>query len=192
VAWLWPLAETERKMARTASNQLALIDEYPEYVYQQSQAHLFYMLKNRYPQLYERFKRAVQAGRVAADGAMWIEADTNISGGESLIRQIIWGRTFFRDELGVDSRVLWLPDVFGYSGALPQILRGCGCVGFATQKITWVRPNSDPFPYNTFLWEGIDGTTIPAHIFTDYNSHTRPATCSTVGTRGCKSAASAP
>jgi alpha-mannosidase len=174
VAWLWPLAETERKMARTSSNQLALMAEYPEYKVLQSQPHLYHMLKTRYPELYERFKAAVQAGKVIADGAMWIEADTNLSGGESLIRQIIHGRRFFQDEFGVDSRVLWLPDVFGYSGALPQILRGCGCIGFGTQKITWAYGGGEPFPYNIFLWEGIDGTTIPAHIFTDYNSQLTP------------------
>jgi alpha-mannosidase len=174
VAWLWPLAETERKMARTASNQLALMAEYPEYKFLQSQPHLYHMLKTRYPELYERFKAAVQHGQVIADGAMWVEADTNLSGGESLIRQVVEGRRFFREEFGVDSRVLWLPDVFGYSGALPQILRGCGCVGFGTQKITWAYGGGEPFPYNIFLWEGIDGTTIPAHIFTDYNSQLTP------------------
>lgn len=174
VAWLWPLAETERKIARTAINQLALFEEYPEFHFLQSQPHLYWMLKQRYPELYQRFKDAVKAGQVIADGGMWVEADTNLSGGESLIRQILYGRQFFRDELGVDSRVLWLPDVFGYSGALPQILNGCGMLGFTTQKITWAYNGGDAFPYNTFLWEGIDGTTIPAHIFTDYNSQTRP------------------
>jgi alpha-mannosidase len=175
VAWLWPWAETERKIARTVINQLALIEEYPEYRYLQSQPHLYTMLKNRYPELYERFKQAVLAGKVIADGAMWVEADTNLSGGESLIRQILYGREFFNQEFSIDSRILWLPDVFGYSGALPQILRGCGCIGFATQKITWAYNGGEPFPYNTFLWEGIDGTAIPAHIFTDYNSQTNPS-----------------
>ncbi len=174
VAWLWPLQETERKIARTAINQLALFDEYPDFRFLQSQPHLYWMLKNDYPELYERFKAAVQAGKVIADGGMWVEADTNVSGGESLIRQVLYGRKFFKDELGVDSRVLWLPDVFGYSGALPQILVGCGMIGFSTQKITWAYNGGEPFPYNTFWWEGIDGTAIPAHIFTDYNSQTRP------------------
>jgi alpha-mannosidase len=174
VAWKWPLAETERKMARTTANQLALMAEYPEYKFLQSQPHLYHMLRMRYPDLYARFKAAVQSGQVIADGAMWVEADTNLSGGESLIRQVVEGRRFFREEFGVDSRVLWLPDVFGYSGALPQILRGCGCIGFGTQKITWAYGGGEPFPYNIFLWEGIDGTTIPAHIFTDYNSQLTP------------------
>jgi alpha-mannosidase len=175
VAWLWPWAETERKMARTVANQLALLEEYPDYRFLQSQAHLFYMLKNRYPPLYERFCAAVRSGNVIADGAMWVEADTNLAGGEALIRQVLYGQRFFRQELDVESRVLWLPDVFGYSGALPQILVGCGCTGFATAKITWAYNGGDPFPYNTFWWEGIDGSAIPAHIYTEYNSQTRPA-----------------
>lgn len=174
VAWLWPLQETERKIARTAINQLALFEEYPEFRFLQSQPHLYWMLQRDYPELYARFKAAVKNGQLIPDGGMWVEADTNISGGEALIRQVLYGRQFFRDELGVDSRVLWLPDVFGYSGALPQILAGCGMLGFSTQKITWTYNGGEAFPYNTFLWEGIDGTTLPAHIFTDYNSQTRP------------------
>jgi len=174
VAWLWPLQETERKIARTAINQLKLIEEYPEYRFLQSQPQLYQMLKTHYPELYERFKEAVRQKRVIADGGMWVEADTNISGGESLIRQILYGKQFFEQELGVKSDILWLPDVFGYSGALPQILHGCGMKGFATQKITWAYGGGEPFPYNIFWWEGIDGTTIPAHIFTEYNSQTSP------------------
>ncbi len=175
VAWLWPLAETQRKIARTTANQLALIEEYPAYRFLQSQPHLYWLLQQDYPELYGRLKEAIRSGQVIADGGMWVEADTNITGGESLIRQIIHGRRFFQEEFGIDSRILWLPDVFGYSGALPQILRGCGMLGFTTQKITWAYNGGDPFPYNTFLWEGIDGTAIPAHIFTDYNSQTRPS-----------------
>ena len=174
VAWLWPLQQTERKIANTAINQLTLFEEYPEFKFLQSQPHLYWMLKQKYPELYERFKAAVKAGNVIPDGAMWVEADTNVTGGESLIRQVMYGQQFFKEELDFDSRVLWLPDVFGYSGALPQILKGCGVVGFTTQKITWAYNGGDPFPYNTFWWEGIDGSAIPAHIFTDYNSQVRP------------------
>ncbi len=174
VAWLWPLQETERKMARTIANQLALAEEYPEYRFLQSQPQLYQMLKTHYPALYLRLKTAVEQKQVIPDGMMWVEADTNVSSGESLIRQILHGRKFFKDEFGINSQVLWLPDVFGYSGALPQILHGCGCIGFATQKITWAYNGGEPFPYNTFLWEGIDGTSIPAHIFSDYNSETSP------------------
>jgi alpha-mannosidase len=174
VAWLWPLQQTERKIANTAINQLALFEEYPEYKFLQSQPHLYWMLQQKYPELYQRFKAAVKAGNVIPDGAMWVEADTNLSGGESLIRQVMYGRKFFKEELDFDSRVLWLPDVFGYSGALPQILKGCGVVGFTTQKITWAYNGGETFPYSTFMWEGIDGSAIPAHIFFDYNSQVRP------------------
>ena len=174
VAWMWPLAETERKMARTVVNQLQLFDEYPEYRFLQSQPHLYRMLQQRYPEVYQRFVQAAREGKVIADGGMWVEADTNISGGEALIRQILYGRRWFKEVLGVESTILWLPDVFGYSGALPQILAGCGMEGFGTAKITWAYGGGEPFPYTIFWWEGIDGTAIPAHIFSDYNSHTSP------------------
>lgn len=174
VAWLWPLSETERKIARTVINQLSLMEEYPEYRYLQSQPHLYTMLKNRYPELYDRFKQALLNGRVIPDGAMWVEADTNITGGESLIRQIMYAKQYFQEEFSIAMDVMWLPDVFGFSGALPQILINSGCTFFVTQKIAWTYHGGDPFPYNTFLWEGIDGTTIPSHIFSDYNSQTRP------------------
>ena len=174
VAWLWPLQETERKMARTVINQLNLFDEYPQHIFLQSQPHLYEMLRRYYPELHQRFTAALKAGKVIADGGMWVEADTNVSGGESLIRQILYGKEYYKNVLGVDSKVLWLPDVFGYSGALPQILKSCGMIGFTTQKITWAYGGGDPFPYNTFLWVGIDGTGIPAHIFTDYNSQNSP------------------
>jgi alpha-mannosidase len=179
VAWLWPLQETERKMARTISNQLALIAEYPTYRFLQSQPHLYYMLAKRYPELYERFCAAVKKGNIIAEGGMWVEADTNLSGGEALVRQFIHGKRFFREQFGVESELMWLPDVFGYSGALPQIMRGCGIKYFATQKIFWTYNGGDPFPYNTFTWEGIDGSTVLAHIFNDYNSLTDPGTMNT-------------
>ena len=175
VAWLWPLAETERKIARTIINQLSLIAEYPDYRFLQSQPHLYKVLKKRYPELYQRLKQAVQDGKVIADGAMWVEADTNITGGESLIRQILYGKQFFEQEFAINSEILWLPDVFGYNGSLPQILIGCGIKGFATQKITWIYHGGEKFPYSTFLWVGIDGSSIPTHIFTDYNSETSPS-----------------
>ncbi len=175
VAWLWPWAETERKIARTVVNQLALMEEYPDYRFLQSQPQLYVMVKNHYPELYERFKQAVLAGKVIADGAMWVEADTNITGGESLIRQIIYAKQFFKQEFNLDMEVMWLPDVFGYTGSLPQILLHCGCTSFATQKIAWTYHGGDPFPYTTFLWEGIDGSVVPTHIFSDYNSETHPS-----------------
>jgi alpha-mannosidase len=174
VAWLWPLAETERKAGRTMATQLALMEQYPEYVFLQSQPHLYSMLQDRYPGLYERLKAAAKRGQVVPDGGTWVEPDTNISGGESLIRQFIHGKRFFREEFGVDCELLWLPDVFGYSGALPQIMRGCGVKYFSTQKIFWAYHGGDPFPYNTFVWEGIDGSEVYVHLHNDYNARLDP------------------
>lgn len=175
VAWLWPLAETERKCVRTFSSQLALMEEYPEYRFLQSQPHLYWMVKTHYPKLYERIKAAIKAGQWIADGSAWVEPDTNVSGGESLIRQFIHGKRFYREEFGVECEMLWLPDVFGYSGALPQIMRGCGIKYFSTQKIFWAYNGGDTFPYNTFVWEGIDGSDVFVHLHNDYNSRTHPA-----------------
>jgi len=175
VAWLWPLAETERKCVRTFGSQLALMDEYPEYRYLQSQPHLYWWMKERHPDLYARIREAVARGQWIVDGAMWVEADTNLSGGESLIRQFVHGKRFMREEFGVESQLLWLPDVFGYSGSLPQIMRGCGVQYFSTAKIFWAYNGGDPFPYNTFTWEGIDGSTVLVHLTNDYNSEADPA-----------------
>jgi len=176
VAWLWPLAETDRKAARTLANQLGLAAAYPEYRFLQSQPYLYWRVKQHYPELYARVKKAVQAGQLIPEGGMWVQADTNISGGESLIRQFIHGQRFLREEFGVESEILWLPDVFGYSGALPQIMRGCGIKYFSTAKILWNYTGDAPFPYNTFTWEGIDGSEVLAHLCNDYNSDTGPAT----------------
>jgi len=175
VAWLWPLAETERKCARTFATQLALMQTYPEYKFLQSQPHLYQMTRRLYPDIYARIKKAAKKGQWLAEGGMWVEADTNISGGESLVRQFLHGKRFFRQEFGVDCQLLWLPDVFGYSGALPQIMAGCGIKYFSTQKIFWNYNAGEPFPYNTFWWEGIDGTRVFSHIHNDYNSQTNPA-----------------
>ncbi len=175
VAWLWPLAETERKAVRTFASQLALMEQYPEFKFLQSQPHLYWMVKTHYPRLYERIKGAVAAGQFVPEGGMWVEPDTNISSGESLIRQFLHGKRFFRDEFGVDCELMWLPDVFGYSGAMPQIMKGCGIKYFSTQKIFWAYNGGDPFPYNTFWWEGIDGSAILVHLHNDYNSTTNPA-----------------
>ncbi|HCE46022.1 MAG TPA: alpha-mannosidase [Lentisphaeria bacterium] len=174
VAWLWPLQETERKCCRTFSSQLALMEEYPEYKFLQSQAHLYRMVKRKYPELYERVKKSVRKGQWIPDGGMWVEPDTNVTGGESLIRQFMHGKRFFKDEFGVESELMWLPDVFGYSGALPQIMEGCGIKYFSTQKIFWTYNGGDPFPYNIFWWEGIDGTRVLSYLHNDYNSETKP------------------
>ncbi len=175
IAWLWPLEESERKIARTLINQLNLIDEYPGHVFLQPQPHLFMMLRDRYPELYERVKAAAGEGGIIADGASWVEMDTNISGGEALIRQFIHGRRFFREEFDVDSELLWLPDVFGYSGGLPQILRGCGVKFFSTQKIFWTYHGGEVFPHNAFTWEGVDGSEVFVHLHNSYGSKTWPS-----------------
>jgi len=175
VAWLWPLQETERKAGRTMATQLALMAEYPEYKFLQSQPHLFWMLQQRYPDIYARIKDAAYAGQFVVEGGAWVEPDTNISGGEALIRQFVHGKRFYRDEFGVDCELLWLPDVFGYSGALPQIMRGCGVKYFSTQKIFWAYHGGDPFPHNTFVWEGIDGSEVFVHLHNDYNANVDPS-----------------
>lgn len=175
VAWLWPLAETERKCARTFSTQLALMDCYSDYKFFQSQPALYLMVKEKYPDLYERIRAAVQSGQWIPGGGSWVEPDTNVTSGESLVRQMIHGKRFFQEEFGVECNLLWLPDVFGYSGALPQIMRGCGIRFFSTQKIFWAYHGGAPFPYNTFVWEGIDGSEVLAHFHNDYNSETRPS-----------------
>jgi alpha-mannosidase len=150
------------------------MEEYTEYKFLQSQPHLYRMVKEKYPDLYERIKEAVARGQFIADGGMWVEPDTNIAGGEALIRQFIHGKRYFREELGTESNLCWLPDVFGYSGAFPQIMKGCGIDYFSTQKIFWSYSGFEQFPYHTFWWEGIDGTRVLAHIHNDYNSVTRP------------------
>ena len=172
VAWLWPLAETERKIHRTFAGQVALMDRYPDYKFLQSQPHLYRMTKELYPDLYARIKEKVAAGQWIPEGGMWVEADTNISGGEALIRQFVHGKRFFKEEFGVDDKLLWLPDVFGYSGALPQIMKGCGIEGFSTHKIWWAYNGGDEFPYNDFWWQGIDGTRLRTFLHRDYASST--------------------
>ena len=162
LAWLWPIRETKRKCARTFSTVLTLMDRYPDYLFGASQPQQYQWMKDEYPGLYARIKDAIAAGRWEAQGAMWVEPDTNITGGESLIRQIVDGKQFFRDEFGVELDNLWELDVFGYSGALPQILAKSGIKYFMTQKLSWNEINK--FPHQTFWWEGIDGSRVLAHM----------------------------
>jgi alpha-mannosidase len=161
-AWLWPLRETVRKCSRTFASVLKYMETYPEYRYVQSQPQLYAFMKERFPGLYARIKDAVAAGRWEPQGGMWVEADCNVPSGEALVRQILYGEKFFQEEFGVKSTVLWLPDVFGYSAALPQILQGCGIRYFLTQKLSWNQFN--PIPHHTFWWEGIDGSRVLAHF----------------------------
>jgi alpha-mannosidase len=174
LAWLWPIRETIRKGARTFATALELMDRYPDYVFGASQPQLFLWIKEHYPALYARIAQKVREGRIEPQGAMWVEADTNISGGEALVRQVLHGKRFFRDEFGVDVDYLWLPDVFGYSAALPQILKKAGVDCFFTQKISWNLINK--FPHHSFHWQGVDGTAVLAHMFPEdtYNSPAAP------------------
>lgn len=164
VAWLWTLAQTREKVQRSFSTVLALMERYPEYIFMSSQPQLYEYLKVEAPETYEKVRKMVKAGRWEVEGAMWLEADCNISSGESLIRQIIHGKRFMEEEFGVKSHILWLPDVFGYSAALPQILDKTGIDKFVTSKISWNESNC--MPYDSFMWEGIDGTEIFTYFLT--------------------------
>ena len=160
--WLWPVRETVRKCARTYATQLSIIDDYPDYIFGASQPQHYQFIKDNYPELYERIKKAVKSGNWEAQGGMWVEADCNLISGESMVRQLLHGKNFFKDEFGVDVDNLWLPDVFGYSAALPQILKKSGINYFLTQKLSWSQFNE--FPHHTFNWRGIDGTEILTHF----------------------------
>ncbi|NOY09878.1 MAG: alpha-mannosidase [Spirochaetes bacterium] len=179
LAWLWPVRESIRKGARSFATALYLLDHYPEYIYSASQPQLYQWIKENYPQLYLRITERVTEHRIEPLGAMWVEPDTNIPSGESLVRQIIHGKRFFKEEFSIDSDILWLPDSFGFSAALPQILLKSRIKYFATQKLSWNSVNR--FPYHSFNWEGIDGSTVIAHMLPEetYNS---PATVESVYT----------
>jgi alpha-mannosidase len=174
VGWFWPVRESIRKAARTFSTQLALMEKYPDYVFGASQAELYMMVKENYPALYERIREKIKEGRWEVQGGMWVEADCNIISGESMVRQFLYGKNFFMDEFGINVRNLWIPDVFGYSASMPQIIRKSGCDYFLTQKISWSRINK--FPHNTFRWRGIDGTEVLTHFPPEdsYNSLCTP------------------
>ncbi|MDK0611702.1 alpha-mannosidase [Clostridium perfringens] len=164
VAWLWTVAQTREKVARSFSTVLKLMEEYPEYIFMSSQPQLYKFLKEDHPKVYEKVKEKVREGVWEPEGAMWLEADCNVTSGESLIRQILHGKRFFKEEFNVDNEILWLPDVFGYSAALPQILKKSDVNYFMTTKISWNQINK--MPYDTFMWKGIDGTEILTHFIT--------------------------
>ncbi len=174
LAWLWPVEETMRKTARTYTNQLALMEEYPEYAFLLCEPPILEWLKERYPNVYRRVKEAVEQGKFYPEGALWVESDTNIPSGESLIRQLVWGKRWFRRELGVESKLAWMPDTFGFSAALPQILKKCQVPYFATQKLIRQDPEAEPFPYNWFWWEGLDGSRVLGHTFKKNNAVFQP------------------
>ncbi len=161
-AWLWPVRETQRKVARTFSNVLSLQQEDPDFAFAASSAQQYAWMKQFQPELFARMREAVAAGRFVPAGGMWVESDTNMPGGEALARQFVRGKRFFLEEFGVEPLDVWLPDSFGYSAALPQIARAAGSRWMLTQKMSWNETNV--MPHHTFLWEGIDGTRIFTHF----------------------------
>ena len=164
VAWLWRVKHSREKSARSFSTVNRLMEKYPEYVFIQSQPQLYEYIKEDYPDIYEHIQRRVGEGRWEPSGAMWVECDCNLTSGESIIRQILVGKNFFKKEFDFDSEFLWLPDVFGYSWALPQILKKSGVNTFMTTKISWNDTNR--LPYDTFIWRGMDGSEIITHFIT--------------------------
>ncbi|MFJ7629225.1 alpha-mannosidase [Streptomyces sp. NPDC097595] len=161
-AWLWPLRETVRKVARTTSNMTALLEDEPDFVFAMSQAQQFAWIKEHRPEVYAKVKAAVAEGRFVPSGGMWVESDTNMPGSEAMARQFVHGKRFFLDEFGIENDEAWLPDTFGFAAGLPQIIKAAGSKWLLTQKISWSQTNK--FPHHTFQWEGIDGTRIFTHF----------------------------
>jgi len=174
LAWLWPIRETIRKGARTFSTVLRNMEKYPDYVFGASQPQLYQWMKEHYPKLYGQIKDKITEGRWEVQGAMWVEPDSNVSGGEALVRQILYGKRFFKQEFGEEVRVLWVPDIFGYSASLPQLLKKSGVDYVMTQKLSWSVYTDHP--HHSFLWEGIDGTKVLTHLPPEdtYNSPAAP------------------
>lgn len=174
-AWLWPVRETVRKCARTFSNVVALMDEDPEFRFACSSAQQLAWVKETYPDLFARIKEKVASGQFVLVGGQWVEPDTNMPGGEATARQLVVGKRFFLEEFGVETREVWLPDTFGYSAALPQLIRLSGSDWFMTQKISWNQTNA--MPHHTFLWAGIDGTRVFTHFppIDTYNARLAPS-----------------
>ena len=176
LAWLWPVSETLRKGRRTFASVLSLMECYEDFVFNQSSAQLYHWIETGSPEIFERVKRRIEEGRWEPVGGSWVESDCQIPSGESMVRQMLYGQRYFEDKFGHRSRVAWLPDAFGFSPALPQLLRGAGMEGFFTYKLNWSETNE--FPYDLYEWEGIDGSTVIAHDFEnpgqDYNGNITP------------------
>ncbi|WP_240138316.1 alpha-mannosidase [Streptomyces sp. MUM 178J] len=174
-AWLWPLRESVRKASRTFANVTALAADYPELVFACSQAQQYAWVKEHQPRIWDRIKRAAADGTWAPVGSMWVESDANMPGGEALARQLVHGKRFFAEELGVETEEIWLPDSFGYTAAFPQLARLAGVRWFLTQKLSWNQFNR--MPHHTFWWEGIDGTRVFTHFppVDTYNSRLHAA-----------------
>lgn len=176
VAWLWPLEETRRKIRHTVANVLTLMERYPDFHFTASSAQLYAYVQQDDPELFERVRARVKEGRWEPIGGMWLEPDCNLPSGESLGRHLLYGQQYFEREFGIRSTVAWLPDTFGLAGSLPQILAGGGLTSFFTQKLSWNDTNQ--FPHDLWLWEGIDGTRVLAHSFDNpvggYNGQITP------------------
>lgn len=174
LAWLWPVRETKRKAIRTFSNAIYESEQCPSYVFNGSQPQQYEFIKEKSPELFEKIKQAVENGNIEPQGGMWVEPDTNLPCGESLIRQCFYGKTYFRKEFQKDVKTLWLPDVFGYTAALPQIIKKCGMDTFMTIKLSW--NNINDFPHHTFIWNGLDDSKVLVHMPPegDYNSNATP------------------
>ncbi|MEM8535335.1 MAG: alpha-mannosidase, partial [Chloroflexota bacterium] len=166
VAWLWTLGQTRRKASRTFHTVLRMMEQFPEYHFTQSQPQLYEYVRQDYPELFEQIKARIDEGRWEITGDMWIESDCNLSGPEALARQFLLGRTYFREHFGHDtpSRVAWLPDIFGFTWALPQLIKQAGLDYFFTIKLGWSQYNR--LPYDSFWWQGIDGSRVLAHFST--------------------------
>lgn len=164
LAWLWTVMQAVEKGERSFSTVLKLMEEYDELTFIQSQPQMYQLIKDTYPQLYEKIKEKIVAGKWIPEGAMWVEADCNLASGESLVRQFLYGKQFIREEFGQESQILWLPDVFGYSAALPQILKKTNTPYFMTTKLSWNQFNQ--IPYDSFFWQGIDGSRALTHFIT--------------------------
>jgi alpha-mannosidase len=161
-AWMWTLDETIRKAARTYSSVLSLMDQYPEFTFVQSSPFHAELMRRHYPSVWDGIKQRVREGRWEPNGGMWIECDCNLTGGEAMVRQFLKGIAFTREHFSYIPDTFWLPDTFGYNGAIPQIMRGCGLKYFLTTKLTWNEVNT--FPYDTFWWQGVDGSRVLVHI----------------------------
>src|SRR5215211_7180594 len=176
LAWLWPVSETLRKGRRTFASVLSLMERYDDFVFNQSSAQLYSWIEAESPEIFERVKKRVEEGRWEPVGGSWVESDCQIPSGESMVRQMLYGQRYFEEKFGHRSRVAWLPDAFGFSPALPQLLKGAGMGGFFTYKLNWSETNE--FPYDLYEWEGIDGSTVIAHDFEnpgqDYNGNISP------------------
>ena len=173
LAWLWPIRETKRKGLRTLSTLVSHMERYPEYRFGVSQPQLLLWVKENAPVLYERLKNLYRLGRLELQGGMWVESDTNLPGGESLVRQLLYGMEFWKEEFDFTPKMVWLPDVFGYTAQLPQLMKKAGLPYFLTTKLSWNGVNQ--FPYSSFRWKGIDGSEVLAHMPPEgnYNSAAR-------------------